>query len=136
MAHFGEGPQLAIPKAPRRRRPQREGDDPVYRRTIKQLPCCTCGAPPPSDPSHLKCGGGRGMALRAPDRLAVPQCRACHDELERAGSKNEVAWFAERGIDPLKLAGELWAAWCENPTLAALERVLRHHPFIEQGMRL
>ncbi len=48
------------------------------------------------------------MGLRSTDRWAVPLCNADHFLIETAGSKNEVAWFHERGVDVLALANGLW----------------------------
>lgn len=48
---------------------------------LKTLPCDTCGAGAPSDPSHYN--GFKGMATKAPDLLSIPQCRPCHDQYER-----------------------------------------------------
>ena len=45
-----------------------------YADVIRGLPCDTCGAPPPSDPSHAKSRGAGGSR-----RHLVPQCRVCHD---------------------------------------------------------
>jgi hypothetical protein len=48
---------------------------------LKTLPCDTCGAPAPSDPSHLN--SYKGMGTKAPDLFSIPQCRGCHEEYER-----------------------------------------------------
>lgn len=50
---------------------------------IKTLPCDTCGAGAPSDPSHFN--GFKGMGTKSPDLLVIPQCRYCHEEYERNG---------------------------------------------------
>lgn len=48
---------------------------------IKTLPCHTCGAHPPCDPSHLNTLKGAGT--KSADLLAIPECRPCHDNYER-----------------------------------------------------
>ena len=48
---------------------------------IKALPCDTCGAPPPSDPSHIN--SWKGMGTKAPDYFSIPQCRECHEQYEQ-----------------------------------------------------
>lgn len=62
------------------------------------------------DPHHLKAGTNeRGAGMRSTDRWAVPLCRTHHDEIERAGSRNETAIFRSWGIDDaLQLASDLW----------------------------
>lgn len=50
---------------------------------LKELPCDTCGAPPPSDPSHIN--AYKGTSTKAADLLAIPQCRDCHELYEREG---------------------------------------------------
>ena len=50
---------------------------------LKTLPCDTCGAPPPSDPSHINSFKGQGT--KSPDPFAIPECRRCHEIYERNG---------------------------------------------------
>lgn len=40
----------------------------------RQLPCCACGAKPPSEPDHVRSRGAGGT-----DEDTVPMCRTCHD---------------------------------------------------------
>lgn len=58
----------------------------------RAMPCCSCGAPPPSDPSHIKTRGAGGL-----DDVTVPQCRRCHDRLGREGV---TTFWARVGVDP------------------------------------
>jgi hypothetical protein len=48
----------------------------------------------------------------------------CHTQIERAGSKNELKWFADRGIQALDLAGALWS---NKHSLEAMMSVLQAH---------
>jgi len=48
---------------------------------LKTLPCDTCGAGAPSDPSHYR--GYKGIGTKAPDLMAIPECRACHNAYHR-----------------------------------------------------
>jgi len=94
---------------------------------ICQLPCCVTGRPGPSDPHHIKSGPARlerGTGLKATDRWLVPLSREKHSEIEDLGSRNEEAWFRERGIDVVALAEALWAA---TGDLQEMERVLFKH---------
>lgn len=92
-------------------RKDRDGNDELHLGAIRKLPCCIPGCTVVgSDPHHLKCvPGTRGMGLRAPDRYTLPLCRGHHDDVEAAGSRNEVKWFAKHGItDPVGLADALF----------------------------
>lgn len=60
-----------------------------YLAWLRTLPCDTCRAPAPSDPSHLdNCFKGPGT--KSPDLFAIPQCRRCHEAYERRSDKGEV----------------------------------------------
>lgn len=90
---------------------QRPGMSPAYLDDIRALPCVVCLEPPRSDPHHLKSGTGeRGMGQRSTDKWAVPLCRRHHEEVEAAGTRNEITWFGNHGIDPHDLAMSLWMA--------------------------
>jgi hypothetical protein len=45
--------------------------------------------------------------MKVSDEYTVPLCSVHHDELHRVG--NEKTWWANHGIEPLKVADELWA---------------------------
>ena len=67
------------------------------------------------------------MGQRSGDRWALPFCRPCHETVEAIGSKNESAWFRERGMDGLRLATEIWEAWSREETLRAMQLALFRH---------
>lgn len=53
--------------------------DEKYIKAIRELPCASCGAWPPSEPSHPReLIWGAGGQLKAPDETAIPECRPCH----------------------------------------------------------
>lgn len=60
---------------PRPREPYR---CPVYLAYVRSQPCCSCGAPGPSDPHH---SGLRGVGQKADDYSCVPLCRPCHERV-------------------------------------------------------
>ena len=96
----------------------REGNSGVHLELIRKLPCCCCPRAPGRQAHHIKTTGQRGMGMRSPDRFAVPMCETCHlDGVERAGSKNELAWFLKRGIEVLDLAAALWSASGDLPKM-------------------
>lgn len=61
------------------------------------LPCCVCGAPPPSDPQHTP-----KRSLGGYDEDCVPQCRRCHDE---ADNMKHDAYWTKVGVDPAGVKG-------------------------------
>ena len=93
-------------------REERPGMSAAHCTAIRSLPCAACFKMPCGEIHHLKKDTGqRGMGLRATDRFGVPLCRVHHEEIERAGTKNEAAVFSSWGIaDVQELAAGLWAA--------------------------
>lgn len=114
-----------LKKEPKRKR---EGNDGAYLAKLRGLRCCICGNPPPNTVHHLKATGQRGIGMRSPDKFGVPMCflqgENCHEQIERVGSKNELAWFKRRGIDAIDLAGALWA---NRDSLERMRAVLEAH---------
>lgn len=55
---------------------------PHYMAFVRQLNCCICGAPPPSEPHHF---GPRGIGQKTDDYRTVPLCRRCHDQQHNDG---------------------------------------------------
>ena len=105
----------------------REREAPGYLDKIRALPCCIpgCNAPAPSHAHHLKCTGERGIGRKSSNRWAVPLCYECHIHgVERVGSRQEAAWFRERGILCLDLAAALYA---NSHSLKAMMKVLATH---------
>jgi hypothetical protein len=74
-------------------------------RFVAQQPCLLC-ARKPSDPHHLRFMQPRALGRKVSDEFAVPLCRSHHRAVHRAG--NEQAWWTAAGIDPLKVACQLW----------------------------
>jgi hypothetical protein len=74
-------------------------------RYIAQQPCLICGRKQ-SDPHHLRYLQPRALGCKASDEFAVPLCRSHHRAVHRAGE--EPAWWKAAGIDPAKVARQLW----------------------------
>jgi hypothetical protein len=94
-------------------RQKRPGMSEEHLKAVRALPCCVCGKEPAGTVHHLKDTPERerGMSVRSSDKWGVPLCIHDHDAIERAGSRNEVAWFQrEAGFDPRELAMALWGA--------------------------
>jgi hypothetical protein len=49
----------------------------------------------------------RALGRKVSDEFAVPLCRAHHRAAHHTG--DERAWWAQVGIDPIKVARELWS---------------------------
>jgi hypothetical protein len=90
---------VLIIAAPRRYR-NRE-----HLRYVAQQACLICGRKQ-SDPHHLRYLQPRALGRKASDEFAVPLCRSHHRAVHRAG--DEQAWWKAAGIDPIKIARELW----------------------------
>lgn len=96
----------------RERREERPGNSEEHLAALRKCPCVATLKVPAGEVHHLKLGTGeRGTGRRSSDKWGLPITRGPHDEIERAGARNEHAKLAEFGIkDPLDLAAALWSA--------------------------
>jgi hypothetical protein len=76
-------------------------------RYVAQQACLICGRKP-SDPHHLGFAQPRALGRKVSDEFAVPLCRGHHRAVHR--SRDELAWWRQAGIDPIKVARRLWKA--------------------------
>jgi hypothetical protein len=90
---------LLVIATPRRYR------NPEHLRYVAQQACLICGRKQ-SDPHHLRYLQPRALGRKASDEFAVPLCRSHHRAVHRAG--DERAWWKAAGIDPVKVARQLW----------------------------
>jgi hypothetical protein len=74
-------------------------------RYVAQQTCLICGRKQ-SDPHHLRYLQPRALGRKVSDEFAVPLCRSHHRAVHRAG--DEQAWWKAAGIDPVKVARQLW----------------------------
>src|SRR5216683_6991926 len=79
--------------------------DKAHLKFVASQPCLFCGRKP-CDPHHLRFAQVRALGRKVSDEFTVPLCRTHHRELHRSG--NEFRWWEATGIDPLKIARELW----------------------------
>jgi len=79
--------------------------NPEHLRYVAQQACLICGRKQ-SDPHHLRYLQPRAFGRKASDEFAVPLCRSHHRAVHRAG--DEQAWWKAAGIDPVKVARQLW----------------------------
>ena len=85
--------------------PPRRYRDREHLRYVAQQACLICGRKE-SDPHHLRCLQPRALGRKPSDEFAVPLCRSHHRAVHRAG--DEQAWWKAAGIDPVKVARQLW----------------------------
>lgn len=85
--------------APRRYR------DKAHLAFVALHPCLVC-ARRPADPHHLRFAQPAALGRKVSDEFSVPLCRSHHRDLHRSG--NECLWWESLGIDPLKVARQLW----------------------------
>jgi hypothetical protein len=90
--------QLAIPEPKRLR-------DKAHLKFVASQPCLICGRQP-SDPHHLRFAQPRALGLKVSDEFTVPLCRGHHRQLHQ--TFNEEAWWADRKINALETAKNLW----------------------------
>jgi ERF superfamily len=74
-------------------------------RYVAQQPCLVCGRKP-SDSHHLGFTQPRALGRKVSDEFAVPLCRGHHRAAHR--SRDELVWWRQVGIDPIKVARRLW----------------------------
>jgi hypothetical protein len=91
-------PGQATPKTRRRR-------DKRHLEFVASQPCLVCGRSP-CDAHHLRFAEPRALGRKVSDEFAVPLCRIHHRELHSRG--HEMGWWAERQIDPMPIAQQLW----------------------------
>ena len=79
--------------------------DKTHLRFVALQPCLLCGRSP-SDPHHLRFAQPRAMGRKNSDEFIVPLCRTHHRQNHQVG--DEVSWWKQTKIDPLKVALRLW----------------------------
>jgi hypothetical protein len=107
-------------------------------RYVAQQACLICGRKQ-SDPHHLRYLQPRALGRKVSDEFAVPLCRSHHRAVHRVGDEQD--WWKAAGIDPVKVARQLWrqsrlddpqehhqaglAARSETPSTAAVSDATR-----------
>jgi hypothetical protein len=81
--------------------------DKAHLRFVASQPCLVCGRSP-ADAHHLRFTQPRAMGLKVSDEFTVPLCRFHHRD--NHGSRDEVAWWERRAIDPLATSRMLWVS--------------------------
>tara|TARA_B100000035_G_C20868757_1_gene495178 strand:- start:389 stop:784 length:396 start_codon:yes stop_codon:yes gene_type:complete len=100
-----------IPKETKKRKPMRKFSEKrakqrasregkrgqEYMRQVKQLPCCICAKPGPSDAHHPICD--RYGTRKASDFDTIPLCRECHLDGPNAIHNGKQTWREKHGPD-------------------------------------
>lgn len=94
----------------------REGDR-VYLHWVASLPCCSCGARPPSH-AHHSTGGGMGM--KAHDRETMPLCHKCHRDFHDGNGKFDGWNRAQRRLFQDLAVEQTLRLWAAGPGLSVL----------------
>jgi hypothetical protein len=74
-------------------------------RFVAKQACLICGRTP-SQAHHLRFAQPRAMGRKVSDEFTVPLCATHHYELHSKG--NEIEWWEQWRIEPLKIAQDLW----------------------------
>jgi hypothetical protein len=74
-------------------------------RFVASQPCLIC-ARTPSQAHHLRFAQPRALGRKVSDEFTVPLCAIHHHELHMRG--NERAWWEQKNVEPLAVAGGLW----------------------------
>lgn len=122
LEHIQHGTKLPPQRASlptRRPGPQRKGPprDEDYKAFIRQLPCCACHRPAPSEAAHT--GNQGGMSMKASDYSCVPLCAECHTRgplaYHRIGKR---AFERLHGVRFASVARECVREWKNNSSSA------------------
>ena len=95
-------PAPAARVEPRRKPRAKTADGARHIALVKALPCACCEAPGPSDAHHIR--EGQGGAQRAPDFLAIPLCKECHQGSR--GLHGDRTRLALRKLDELDMLAD------------------------------
>lgn len=86
---------------------ERRFRDKAHLQYVASHPCLICGRAP-AHAHHLTFAQKRGLAIKVSDEFTVPLCAVHHDEVHRNAPKE--GWWQQKGIDPIAVANDLWAA--------------------------
>jgi hypothetical protein len=98
---------LALPTVKRHR-------NKAHLRFVATHACLVCGREP-SDPHHVRFAQPKGLGQKVSDEFVVPLCRTHHREVHNTGKEQD--WWTKNGIDPIKIASELWRESTANANM-------------------
>jgi hypothetical protein len=94
-------------------------------RYVGQQACLVCGRKQ-SDPHHLRYLQPRALGRKVSDEFAVPLCRSHHRAVHRTSDEQE--WWKAAGIDPVKVARQLWGQTRRDDPQDRSQAGLAAHP--------
>jgi hypothetical protein len=77
-----------------------------YLRSLREMPCLSCGIAPAGVAHHLLRAEERGVGLKTGDNHAVPMCNPCHTRLHMNG--DEIMFWDLVGINAYQWANKNW----------------------------
>lgn len=103
----------------RQRQPRVE--NPAFLAFVRCQPCCACGKFPPSQAAHVRYSDAfsgninPGAGAKPDDAKCVPLCQMCHVGPGGQHTMGEQQFWAKVGVDPFKLASDLYSRFTEAP---------------------
>ena len=80
--------------------------DPEHLKFVARHRCVVCGRNG-AQAHHLTFAQPHALGRKVSDEYTVPLCSKHHQELHQFGDEN--AWWSKIGIEPMKIANELWS---------------------------
>lgn len=114
---------MKFPKPPKRIKSKPAGDE-AYLKWLRTLPCICTGRMVSVESHHLLNTGLRGMALKSPDRYAIPLDAKVHRELHNHGCEETL--LAKYGIpDGMMCADELYELFLNKDWDGAYDYIIQ-----------
>jgi len=93
-----KSPMRKVSRKKAAKRASSEGQEAArYMWAVKQLPCCICGAAPPSDAHH--CYNDRYGTAKESDWDVIPLCKICHQDGPQSVHNAKRTWREKHGPD-------------------------------------
>lgn len=131
---FGQSPQQGLDDgtsnatALRQKEPRER--DRGYLNDLRSLQCILCLSTVAVEAAHIRYSEGKkfnpGVGQKPHDRFAIPLCHRCHWEQH---SRGERLFWREVGLDPLRIASQLYERrGCPEAMLGLIHDLHRKYP--------
>jgi len=99
--------------------------DPKHLAAVRRCPCLSCDSDPAGEAAHVRMTrAGKpiaGTGAKPADRWSLPLCPKCHTKDKAAQHRvGEPAFWSALGLDPLKIAADLYSV---SPDIEAMRAV-------------